>query len=110
MKVLKNFFSKAPVPQAIKQQVRPATVVLRPSGCLDCSTSPAFRKSLEQALELATDTVVVDMISVSAVKSEGIKSLLDGMKQAAALGKNLSLEFLDVATQTVLESACNYKY
>lgn len=83
--------------------IRPRTVVLRPSGCLDGSANLAFRKSLEQALELATDTVVVDMLSVSAVKAEGIKTLMAGMKRAAVLGKNLSLEFLDVATHTVLK-------
>ncbi|MBD1904629.1 MULTISPECIES: STAS domain-containing protein [Cyanophyceae] len=103
-----NLFSKAPA-QISKSEFRPSTVVIRPSGCLDSKTSPAFIKSLEQALELATDTVVVDMIAVNAIKREGVKSLLHGMEKAAALGKTLTFEFLDVATQRVLEAAWNYE-
>ncbi|MEQ8972005.1 MAG: STAS domain-containing protein [Coleofasciculus sp. C1-SOL-03] len=83
--------------------LRPSTVVLRPSGCLDSARSPAFRQSLEQALDLATDTVVVDLVSVNVIKAEGIRSLMAGMKQAAALGKTLSLEFVDAVTRMILE-------
>ncbi|MBD2085281.1 hypothetical protein H6F52_09800 [Coleofasciculus sp. FACHB-542] len=106
MKAIMNSVTK-PRAQVSCQEIRPSTVVLRPSGCLDSITSPAFSKSLEQALELATDTVVVDLLSVNAVKRDGVKCLLTGMKRAVALGKNLSIEFLDVATQAVLESAQN---
>jgi len=88
---------------ATPSTLRPSTVVLRPSGCLDSSRSPAFRQSLEQALELATDTVIVDLLSVNVIKAEGIRSLIAGMKRAAALGKTLSLEFVDAVTRMILE-------
>jgi anti-anti-sigma regulatory factor len=52
---------------------------------------------------LATDTVVVDLVSVNVIKTEGIRSLMAGMKQAAALGKTLSLEFVDAVTRMILE-------
>lgn len=90
--------------------VRPRTVVLRPNGCLDSASSPAFTEALEQALELTTDTVVVDLLWVDSVEIEGIACLIAGLKRAASLGKVLSLRFMDVATQAAVEAAFNRQY
>lgn len=89
---------------------RPRTVVLRPNGCLDRTSSPAFTKALEQALELTTDTVVVDLLWVDSVQEEGINCLVAGLKRATALGKTLSLRFMDVATEAAVEAACDRQY
>lgn len=87
------------------EEKRPRTVVLRPNGCLDSVSSPTFTKALEQALQLTTDTVVVDLLWVDTVEAEGISSLIAGLQQASALGKTLSLRFMDVATQAAVETA-----
>ncbi|MCL1469499.1 STAS domain-containing protein [Argonema antarcticum] len=89
---------------------RPRTVVLRPNGCLDGMSCPAFTKALEQALEITTDTVVVDLLWVDNVEAEGVKSLITGLKRAAALGKTLSLRFMDVGTQAAVEAARTHQY
>lgn len=90
--------------------VRPRTVVLRPNGCLDGVSSPAFTEALEQALDLTTDTVVVDLLWVDSVHSEGVACLIAGLKRAAALGKTLSLRFMDVTTQAAVEAALKRQY
>ncbi|MFB2877288.1 STAS domain-containing protein [Floridanema aerugineum] len=89
------------------EEKRPRTVVLRPNGCLDSVSSPSFTKALEQALELTTDTVVIDLLWVDFVEAEGISCLIAGLKQASALGKNLSLRFMDVTTQAAVEAGYN---
>ncbi|MBD2186224.1 STAS domain-containing protein [Planktothrix sp. FACHB-1355] len=89
---------------------RPRTVVLRPNGCLDNMSCPAFTKALEQALELTSDTVVVDLLWVDNVEAEGVNSLISGLKRAASLGKTLSLRFMDVGTQAAVEAACVRQY
>lgn len=89
---------------------RPRTVVLRPNGCLDRTSSPAFTKALEQALELTADTVVVDLLWVDSVNEEGIASLITGLRRATVLGKTLSLRFMDVATQAAVEAASHHQY
>lgn len=86
---------------------RPRTVVLRPNGCLDSVNSSSFTKALEQALELTTETVVVDLLWVDSVQPEGITCLIAGLKRASALGKTLSLRFMDVATQAAMRAACD---
>jgi len=85
----------------------PRTIVLRPNGCLNAMSSPVFTKALEQALELTTDTVVVDLLWVDSVETEGISTLIAGLKRASAMGKTLSLRFMDVATQAAVEAACS---
>lgn len=92
------------------EEKRPRTVVLRPNGCLDSVSSPTFTKALEQALELTTDTVVIDLLWVDFVEAEGISCLIAGLKLASALGKNLSLRFMDVTTQAAVEAAYNRQY
>lgn len=89
---------------------RPRTVVLRPNGCLDSTSSPAFTKALEQALELTTDTVVVDLLWVDNVQEDGVKCLIAGLRRATALGKTLSLRFMDVATEAAVEAAVAHQY
>ena len=89
---------------------RPRTVVLRPNGCLDRTNSPAFTKALEQALELTTDTVVVDLLWVDSIQEDGINCLIAALRRAAALGKTLSLRFMDVATQAAVEAGVARKY
>jgi anti-anti-sigma regulatory factor len=85
---------------------RPRTVVLRPNGSLDEVSSPSFMKALEQALDLTTETVIVDLLWVDSVQSEGITCLISGLKRASSLGKTLSLRFMDVATQASVKAAC----
>lgn len=89
---------------------RPRTVVLRPNGRLDALSSPAFTKALEQALELTSETVVVDLLWVESVESEGVACLMAGLKRASRLGKTLSLRFMDVATQAAVQAACDRQH
>lgn len=91
----------------LAEQKRPRTIVLRPNGCLDDVSGPAFEKALEQALELTTEAVVVDLLWIDTVEAEGISCLIAGLKRASALGKTLSLRFMDVATQAAVEAACH---
>jgi anti-anti-sigma regulatory factor len=84
---------------------RPRTVVLRPNGCLDEASSPAFTKAIEQALDLTTETVIVDLLWVDSVQPEGIACLIAGLKLASTLGKTLSLRFMDVPTQAYIKAA-----
>ena len=89
---------------------RPHTVVLRPNGRLDAMSSAAFTKALEQALELTSETVVVDLLWIDSVEPEGIACLVAGLKRASALGKTLSLRFMDVATQAAVQAASSSLY
>jgi anti-anti-sigma regulatory factor len=93
-------------PISTLESSRPRTVVLRPNGCLDEISSPSFMKALEQALDLTSETVIVDLLWVDSVQSEGIACLISGLKRASVLGKTLSLRFMDVATQSSVKTAC----
>lgn len=94
-------------PRINSASVRPRTVVLRPNGCLDSSSIPAFTEALEQALDLTTDTVVVDLLWVDSVGKDGITCLIAGLQRAQALGKTLSLRFMDITTQSAVAAACS---
>lgn len=110
MEPLANSILTPPHPLSTVSGGRPRTVVLRPNGCLDTVSSPSFTKALEQALELTTETVVVDLLWVDSVEAEGVASLIAGLKRASALGKTLSLRFMDVATQAAVQAACDRQY
>lgn len=110
MKPLANsIFSSAKNASTIEGR-RPRTVVLRPNGRLDAVSSPAFTNALQQALELTTETVVVDLLWVESVEPEGVACLIAGLKRASGLGKTLSLRFMDVATQAAVQAACDRQY
>jgi anti-anti-sigma regulatory factor len=87
---------------------RPRTVVLRPNGSLDAASSPGFTQALAQALELTAETVAVDLLWVESVEPEGIACLVAGLKRAEAMGKTLSLRFMDVATSAAIQAASEH--
>lgn len=83
---------------------QPSTIVLRPNGCLGGANCLEFQQQLHQALELTTETVVVDLLWVDAVEAEGIQVLIEGLQKATQLDKILSLRSLDLDTRAALEA------
>lgn len=72
----------------------PETIVLQPCSQLTQEQSLAFQQTLEAALELAQESVIVDMLWVETVDAEGIAALVAGLEKAADLGKLLSFQSL----------------
>jgi hypothetical protein len=65
-------------------------VSLQPQGNLDLANSTAFAQVLEQAIELAIDVVVIDLIDVETITTEGMVMLQAAMELAFDCDKELS--------------------
>lgn len=87
----------------------PSTIVLQPNGALDQTTSAKFQEQLEDALDRVTDAVIVDLLWVNVTDACGIAALLAGTQRAAAMGKLLSFQSMDISTQIALESAWEHQ-
>ncbi len=70
------------------------TIVLQPCSPLTQEQSLAFQQTLEAALELAQESVIVDLLWVETADVEGIAALVAGLEKAADLGKLLSFQSL----------------
>lgn len=84
------------------EESRPVTIVLRPNGCLGGTLCESLQRQLDAALELTQDTVVVDLLWVDDIQTEGIETLVAGLQKATRLGKTLSLRSLDLETRAAL--------
>ncbi|MCU0545306.1 MAG: STAS domain-containing protein [Oscillatoriaceae cyanobacterium Prado104] len=84
----------------------PKTVVLQPKGCLCGIAVLDFQTSLEQALETASEKVVVDLRQVETVSADGIAALAGGLELAAVLGKSLIFYAMDLASRKSLRAEC----
>lgn len=77
-------------------------ITLQPSGYLRGIAVLDFQSALENALEGATQEVILDLQEVEAVAKEGIAAIVNGLELAAILGKSLALQALDGETHTAL--------
>ena len=98
-------YADAPRQLTLVPDIKPTILVLQPNGALNEATSRDFQHELEQALEQATETVMVDFLWVEAIDAHGITALVAGLQRAAALGKFLSFQSMDTDSRLALENA-----
>lgn len=82
----------------------PSTIVLQPNGDLTKQSSHTFQRSLEEALELARESVIVDLLWVNETDGDGIASLVAGLEKASRLGKAISFQAMNGQTRIALEA------
>lgn len=81
-------------------------VVVRPSGEIDLSRSPAFRERLRQVLdERASSKVVVDLDQVPYMDSSGVATLVEALQIARRNSISLILCSLQDKVRSVFEIA-----
>lgn len=90
-------------------ETSPSPIVLQPSGPLDQTNSVEFQKALEDSLQQATGTVIVDLLWVNSTDSYGIAALVAGMQRAATLGKCLSFQAMAFDIRRALEGAWEHQ-
>lgn len=83
------------------------TIVLQPKGCLCGFATLDFQTALEQALETASEKVVVDLEQVETVAPDAIAVFADGLELAAVLGKSLIFYAMDLASRKSLRAECS---
>ncbi|MBF2026871.1 MAG: hypothetical protein IGS48_08900 [Oscillatoriales cyanobacterium C42_A2020_001] len=83
---------------------KPATIVLQPNGVLNQGNREHFQQTLEDALELATESVIVDLIWVNETDADGVTALVAGIEKAASLGKAISFQSMNHATRMAIEA------
>lgn len=83
---------------------RSSVIVLQPRGALDRVSSPAFERSLEEALEQVTDLVIVDLLWITTIDACGISALVAGVQRAAVMGKAVSFQSMNCRTHQALEA------
>lgn len=81
----------------------PSTIVLQPSSELTQDNSLVFQRSLEAALDLAKDSVIVDLLWVETTDAAGISALVVGLEKAACLGKTISFQSMRHQTRVAME-------
>lgn len=82
----------------------PRTIVLQPNNDLNSSCSDSFQRSLEEALELAVEGVIVDLLWGNVTDCKGIEALVTGLEKATVLGKSLSFQSMNPHTRTLMEA------
>jgi len=87
------------LPQAT---TRANAIILQPNGSLYGVAVLDFQTTLEEALEEATEAVVVDLQQVNAIAAEGVAVMITGLELAAILGKSLAFDSMDGATCVAL--------
>jgi anti-anti-sigma regulatory factor len=83
------------------------TVVLQPKGCLRGIAALDFQIILEQALETASEKVVVDLAQVETVAPDAIAVFAGGLELAAVLGKSLIFYAMDLPSRKSLRAECS---
>jgi anti-anti-sigma regulatory factor len=83
---------------------RPHTLVLQPMGNLDQQSCIEFEQCLHNALEQATDGVLVDLLWIRAIDSFGIAALVTGIEKASTLHKSFSLHSMNRRTKVAMEA------
>jgi anti-anti-sigma regulatory factor len=82
----------------------PQTIVLQPNNDLNSFSSTSFQQSLEEALDLAGESVIIDFLWGDATDSKGIEALVAGLEKATILGKSLSFQSMNPQTRTLVEA------
>lgn len=82
----------------------PRTIVLQPNNDLNASCSDSFQRSLEEALELAVEGVIVDLLWGNVTDCKGVEALVMGLEKATILGKSLSFQSMNPQTRTLVEA------
>lgn len=83
------------------------TVVLQLKGPLSGIAALDFQTALEQALETASQKVVVDLEQVETVAPDAIAVFAGGLELAAVLGKSLIFYGMDLASRKSLTAECS---
>lgn len=81
----------------------PSTIVLQPCRELTQDNSLVFQQSLEAALDLAKESVIVDLLWVEVTDAAGISALVVGLEKAACLGKSISFQSMRHQTRVAME-------
>lgn len=82
----------------------PTTIVIQPCRALTQENSSAFQQSLESALDLAHESVIVDLLWVETADAAGIAALVGGIEKAAHLGKMISFQAMRHQTRVAMET------
>ncbi len=82
----------------------PRTIVLQPNNDLNASCSDSFQHSLEEALELALEGVIVDLLWGNVTDIQGIEALVAGLEKATVLGKSLAFQSMSPQTRACVEA------
>lgn len=82
----------------------PQTIVLQPNNDLNSFSSTSFQQSLEEALDLSREGVIVDFLWGDVTDSQGIEALVAGLEKATLLGKSLSFQSMNPQTRTLVEA------
>ncbi|PZV10333.1 MAG: hypothetical protein DCF22_17120 [Leptolyngbya sp.] len=82
----------------------PQTIVLQPNNDLNASCSDSFQQTLEEALDLAAEEVIVDLLWGDVTDLKGIKALVAGLEKATVLGKLLSFQSMSPQTRASVEA------
>ncbi len=97
-------YAKALTLPHLASAVRPRFLVFQPNGSLNQANSSDFQHGLESILEQATDGVIVDLLWVGSLDAYGIAALVAGIQRAAALGKQMLFQALDMNSRLALET------
>ena len=81
---------------------QPYTIVLQPGNSIPIE-SHEFQIELYQALDNATDAVVVDLLWIDGLSNQAIAILSNGIKKALMLGKALSFQSMNSAARQALQ-------
>jgi anti-anti-sigma regulatory factor len=85
-------------------QPQPYTIVLQPGKGTGKVDTLELHQSIKQALEQATDAVIVDLIWVPSLNPHTMSVLIGGIQKAIAMGKSLSFQSVNSATRQILEA------
>jgi len=80
------------------------TIILQPNGDLILENGRHFQRALQEAIELATETIIVDLLWVKQADAEAILALVHGVETAIALGKQLSFQGMTTTIRNDLET------
>lgn len=78
---------------------------VRPQGTLDMNSVPAFRQTLEAAVQQAGRGLIVVLAEVTFMDSSGLAVLIEGLKWSRARALPYVLTHLTPAVQMVIELA-----
>lgn len=93
-----------PQPPSTSNNGRPPTIILQPNGDLLQESGKHFQLALQEAVELAAEGVIVDLLWVKQTDSDGIFALVKGIEKAIALGKTLSFKGMSTPIRLAMES------
>ncbi len=78
-------------------------IVLPPSPVSPCSQVQMFGQMLENILESAVESVIVDLLWVEAMDATGVAVLVSAAEKASNLGKTLSFQSMNHEIRSAVE-------